>query len=108
MFEWIHTLRMVLLIRHIVLANRPRTPLRRFYPLNALDTWHVSCAFGVNLKDEIQKPGAPQMFPLNPSAIVPSGPLIGDLQLDMAPTEVERTLQEVAVFHSTRAPVGIA
>jgi len=41
------------------------------------------------------------MFPLNPSAIVPSGPLLEDLGLDMPASDAAR-LREDAVFHSSR------
>ena len=42
-----------------------------------------------------------QMFPLNPSAIVPSGPLLEDLGLDISASDAAR-LQNGAVFHSSR------
>ena len=48
-----------------------------------------------------------QMFPLNPSAIVPSGPLLEDLDLGMSASEAAR-LQEGAVFHSSRSLAGAA
>ena len=44
------------------------------------------------------------MFPLNPSAIVPSGPLISDLDLEMMPSEVASKLGEDAVFYKPRLP----
>jgi len=46
------------------------------------------------------------MFPLNPSAIVPSGPLISDLDLEMAQSEISSKLSEDDVYH-LRLPANV-
>lgn len=48
-----------------------------------------------------------QMFPLNPSAIVPSGPLISDLDLEMAQSEISSKLSEDDVYHFARLPANV-
>ena len=48
-----------------------------------------------------------QMFPLNPSAIVPFGPLISDLDLEMMPSEIASKLSVDAVFYSSNLPANV-
>ena len=46
--------------------------------------------------------GVMQMFPLNPSAIVPSGPLLEDLGLELSAQHAAQQLREDSPFHSAR------